>query len=112
MDVRREVLTRWDLAAEGKGVDLVGRGLKIVAVEAQRFGHSLPIMEHKSEHDLGTHRMETILEGGHDAEIPAATTDGPEKVAVLADARRQHAPVCGDDLGGNHVVAAQAVGVL
>ena len=53
--------------------------------------------------------MEPVDERGHDAEVAAAAADRPEEVRVLVGARPQQLAVGGDDVGGEQVVAGQAV---
>src|SRR5579883_1993371 len=54
-----------------------------------------------------THRMETVLECGGHAEIPAAAMQAPEEVGVLAGAGRAQPPICGHDVHRKQVIAGQ-----
>src|SRR4051812_40875994 len=53
--------------------------------------------------------MELVLEGGDHAEVAATATQTPEEVGVFGGARDQQGALRGDDIGGQEVVARQAV---
>ena len=53
--------------------------------------------------------MELVLKGGDHAEVAAAAPDAPEEVRVLTGADVAELAVGGDDIGGDEVVAGQAV---
>ena len=53
--------------------------------------------------------MQPVLERGDDAKVAAAAPEAPEQVGVLVGADGERPPVGGDHVGGNHVVAAEAV---
>src|SRR3954452_21795216 len=52
--------------------------------------------------------MELELEGGHDAEIAAATPQCPEQVLVLLLARANELGVSRDDVGRDQIVDGQS----
>ena len=49
--------------------------------------------------------LRAVLEGRHDAEVPASAAQGPEEVLVLGRAGGQQATVRRDDVRGHEVVA-------
>ena len=53
--------------------------------------------------------VEAELEAGHDPEVAAAATDGPEQVRVVVGVDPQALAVGGHDVGGEEVVDGQAV---
>src|SRR5712691_1391974 len=53
--------------------------------------------------------MELVLKGGDHAEVAAAAPDAPEEVWVLSGTDVAELTVGGDDIGGDEVVAGQAV---
>ena len=53
--------------------------------------------------------MKAIFKRRHDAEVPAAPAQSPEKVWVLGVARGEQSAVGGDDIGGEQVIAGEAV---
>ena len=54
--------------------------------------------------------MHLVLEGRHDAEVPAAAAKSPEQVRVLVLVGYFDLTVSGHDLGREQVVDGQAVG--
>ena len=59
--------------------------------------------------DLGAERVELELERRHDAEAPASAAQRPEQLGVLALGRANDPTVPGHELGGDEVVAREAV---
>src|SRR5262245_33196842 len=53
--------------------------------------------------------MELVLEGGNHAEVATATPEAPEEVRVLTGADVAELTSGGDDIGGDEVVAGQAI---
>ena len=53
--------------------------------------------------------MQLVFERGDDAEVAAAAAQSPEQVRVIVGARGQEPAIGGDDVGGEQVVAGQAV---
>ena len=90
---------------EGEHHHLVVPGLgHVLAVEAQGFGGALGrVQDDPARHD-GADGVQTILEGGHQAQIAAAAAQAPEQVGVVGGARRQQAAVGGDDVGRQEIV--------
>ncbi len=56
--------------------------------------------------------MQLVLEGRDDAEVAAASSDGPEQVRVLLGAGPQQTSVSGHDVGGYEVVAREPVAAV
>ena len=57
----------------------------------------------------GTDRMKAVFKRRHDAEVPAAPAQFPEKVWELGVARGGQSAVGGDDICGEQVIAGEAV---
>ncbi len=55
------------------------------------------------------HRVEGKLERGDGAEVPPATTHGPEQIGLVLVVGSNVSPVGRDDLGGQDAVRSQAV---
>ena len=66
-------------------------------------------MNDDAHQNLGAYGMKSILEARHDAEIPATTSDGPEKILVLAFARVPKVSIRGHDVHGEEIVDGHAV---
>ena len=91
------------------GVQLIGALPGEVAVEPQvLFGLRKGVEQHARQHHR-THGMELVLKGGDHAKVAAAAPDAPEEVLVLTGADVAELTVGGDDIGGDEVVAGQAV---
>jgi hypothetical protein len=103
---RDERERRRDLPA-GEAAELPWRVLDEVAVELEHGRGVVELVEERTAVNL-LDRVEPVLERRDDAEVPAAAPQRPEQVLVLAVARSHSAPVGGDDLGGDEVVAGKA----
>jgi hypothetical protein len=55
------------------------------------------------------HGVELKLEGGHDSEVGACAPHTPEEVGVLGGGGSHYLSIGGNDLGGQKVVAGEAV---
>jgi hypothetical protein len=64
--------------------------------------------DHAAQHDRAD-RVQLELEGGDDAEVATAAAQRPEEVLVLGRACPEEAAIGGDDIGGEQVVAGEAV---
>jgi len=53
--------------------------------------------------------MKAVFKRRHDAEVPAASAQFPEKVRVLGVARGEQSAVGGGDISGEQVIAGEAV---
>ena len=96
--LRDERERRGDLPREERA-ELAGRVCDVTVVRAQYLRRVLDLEEHRSADDL-VHGMEVELEVRDDAEIPAATPQGPEQVRVGLLARGDERPVRKDDIRG------------
>src|SRR6185295_104389 len=66
-------------------------------------------VEHHARQHHGTHGMELVLKGGDHAEVAAAAPNTPEEVRMLTGVDVAELAVGGDDIGGDEVIAGQAV---
>lgn len=91
------------------GGQLIGRAVGPVAPLSQDIrGPVDREYGQPGEHDRAE-RVQLELELRHDAEVAAAAADTPEQVGVLPLAGLHHAAVGQDHLGGDEVVAGQAI---
>jgi hypothetical protein len=100
---------RRDRAEPDDGPELVGRVGDEVPVEAQDLGGVLGRPEHWSGHDGGADRVQREPERADDAEVPAAASQGPEQVGVIAGRRPDDVALGGDHLGLDEVVDGEPV---
>ena len=105
--LRDEGQRRGHLPAEERA-ELLGGLLDVVVVRAHD-GAARP----RPRRTSGRRRWSSTscsceLEGGDDAEVPAAAAQRPEQVLVLVLARDEDPPIGGDHLRANQVVARQA----
>lgn len=77
-------------------VSSFGGGLAEFPVEAEHLLGLAQRVDHHPSQDCRADDVESILEGGDDAEIAAATAQAPEEILVLRGAGRQKAAVAGD----------------
>jgi hypothetical protein len=90
---------------DGDGIGPVGRrGHEAVECRQDAF-RVVERVGHEQEEHLGLDALRAVLEGRHDAEVPASAAQGPEEVLVLGRAGGQQAAVRGDDVRGHEVVA-------
>jgi hypothetical protein len=98
---------RRDLVRE-EGPHLRGGRRDVVAVELEDLPGGGELVEDDADEDV-LHGEQLELEGGDDAEVPAAPAEGPEEVRVLRRARDTEAPVGEDHVRREQVVDRQAV---
>ena len=92
----------------GVGGQLV-RGLAAeVAVGPQDIAGDRQGVDEQARQDRAD-RVESVFEGGDDPEVPAPAAQAPEQVGILLGTRRQHPAIGRHDVGGDEVVAGQAV---
>ena len=104
MELGREQIDRWDGHLGEEAADLARLRGQELAVEAHHFRGLLHRPEGRTRHHGRAQRMSLELERGHHAEVPAATTERPEQIGMLARA--------GVDLraiGQHHVGSDQVV---
>ena len=104
-----------DVVLVGRREDRAGqrelrrRGVHDVAEARQHLGGPLELEERDAAEHLGRQRMERELERRHDAEGAAAAAQRPQQVGVLVGGRAHDRAVPRHQLGGEQVVAGQAV---
>src|ERR1039458_3335100 len=85
----------------------IGSLVSDIAITAQEVdGAASGIKQQTAMHRL--ERMKAELKRGHDAEVTASATNGPEQVFILRRTHRQVCPVGADQVGRDPVVAAQS----
>ena len=105
----RERRSRWHLEKREKAVEVVGRRVHEVPVEAQRLPRLRQRPEDRPGHD-GAHRMELELERGHDAEVPARRRAAPRTDRVPSSALAVTNLTVGQhDVGRDQVVEGESV---
>ena len=92
----------------GKPAVLAGRGRDELG-EVREQGRPVAARRTSGRRRCLRHRVQPEGELGHDAEVAAAAAQRPEQVRVLGLAGGHDLPVRGHDLGGDQVVAGQAV---
>ena len=95
-----------------KAMGAISRGMSPASARSARSaGDGLrAVVEHERVGDLGADRMQEELERGDDAEVAAAAAQRPEQVRVLVQRTPGPcSPVGGHQLGGDQVVAGEAV---
>jgi len=77
----------------------------------QPHGRGAVAIRPEKETDLNhrSHAVQAESELGHNAEVPTATSNGPEEIGVHRLAGLDNAPVRKDNLGGNQIVDRQAM---
>ena len=84
------------------GRQLLGCGRDAVAVGPKHLTGLLGGIQRHTGQDLGSHRVQAVLEAGHDAEVAAASLRRPEEVGVLVWACTHGLP-----FGGDHFAATR-----
>jgi hypothetical protein len=80
----------------------------VLAGEAEDLGSLVGCVHEHRKVDERTGGREVELERGHDAEVPAAATQGPEQVLVLVVGCPEDVVIGGDDVGGDEIGRGQA----
>ena len=90
------------------GREFVRRRLCKRPVELQQIRGAIPRMDDQpSQHHRD--RMQPVFERGDDAEVAAATAQGPEQIGMLVGADAQHLSLGGHQFEGHDIVAGEAV---
>ena len=95
---------------EGAGQrELVGRVVHDIPELADDLAGAFGLEQGDAGKDLRAERVELELQCRHHAEAPASATQCPEQLAVLALGNANGPTVPGHELGGDEVVACEAV---
>src|SRR5262245_35853639 len=104
-----DVRQRRDRAKPDDGSQLIGRVGDELPVEAQDIGGVLGRPEDRAGDDGGAERVQREPERADNAEVPAAASQRPEQVRVIAGGCPNDAARSGDDLGLHEVVDGEPV---
>ena len=103
----RDEWRRW-CGDEGKATaDLVGCREHEVAVEAEQVGSDRRGVDEHAREDEGRKRVEAEVERGDDTEVAATTAHTPEQFRIRGLRRDHLAPVGGDHLDLDEIVARE-----
>ena len=92
----------------GVGGELIGRVGGQVSILAQQVeGYRARIQDHSTMD--GSELVQAKLERGDDAKVAAATANGPEEIFILRGANRQVIAIGVHEVGGDDIVATEAV---
>ena len=95
---------------EGEGEsEFVGRVEHDVAEQAKELAPALGGVQHEAGEHLAGQGMQPELERGHDPEVAASASQGPQQFRVLVGAGADQVAVGSDEFGRQQVVARQPV---
>ena len=94
---------------EGDDVHLVGHIGGKLADQGEEVPYPMVRVDQEAGQHHGADGMQPVLERRYDAEVAAAAPQGPQQVGVLVGAGGERPAVGGDHVGGNQVVATEAV---
>jgi hypothetical protein len=87
----------------------IGDSAGELAVEVEDGFRLVEGMEHHPPQHERPHRVQLILEGRDDTEVPATAAHTPEEVSMLGGARGPHLAIGRDDVDRDEVIGREAV---
>ena len=103
------VPTIWEGRQEGDDIHLVGHIGGELADQGEQFLCFVVRVDQVTRQHRWADGMQLVLEGGNDAEITPTAPKAPQQVGVLVGVGGEHTAIGGDHVGGDQVVATEAV---